>query len=87
MLYSLFINCRFYMMDKSWIFEENRVSATYLQGVGDFLKFARKNSQDGKLSCPCSKCANSRRLSQDGVADHLFHNGFSKSYTQWIFPW
>ena len=74
-------------MDKSWINEENRVSARYLQGVIEFISFALKSSRDGKLACPCVKCVNTRRNTKYIVVEHLLNHGFfSKLYTL-VFPW
>ena len=72
-------------MDKSWINEENRVSARYLQGVIEFINFALKSSKDGKLACPCVKCVNTWRNTKDVVVEHLLNHGFSPSYTHWYF--
>ncbi|XVE92524.1 hypothetical protein REPUB_Repub01dG0104600 [Reevesia pubescens] len=72
-------------MDKSWIHEPNRVSARYLQGVANFLDFALKSSENGKLACPCVKCVNGCRHTQDIVANHLLSHGISRSYTHWYF--
>ena len=67
-------------MDKSWIHEENRVSAGYLQGVAKFLDFTIKSSKDGKLARPCVKCVNGCHNTQDVVVEHLLNHGFSPSY-------
>ncbi len=70
-------------MEKSWIQESNRVSATYLQGVASFLEFACKSSRDGILPCPCKKCVNLVQVTQKVLVEHLLDHGFSPSYTYW----
>lgn len=73
-------------MDKSWIYEEDRVSTKYLDGVTKFIEFAAINSpsSDGKISCPCVKCANGHRASKEAVLEHILEHGFSISYTHWF---
>ncbi|KAH7835951.1 hypothetical protein Vadar_031397 [Vaccinium darrowii] len=73
-------------MDKSWM-NLSRLDPRYLQGVIDFMAFARKNIRDGEteISCPCKKCHNFVRKKIDVVKEHLVVNGISPSYTVWIF--
>lgn len=73
-------------MDKSWI-NLPRLDSRYLQGVIDFMEFACKNILDGQteIACPCKKCHNLARKNIDLVKQHLVVNGFTPSYTVWIF--
>ncbi|KAH7852547.1 hypothetical protein Vadar_026176 [Vaccinium darrowii] len=73
-------------MDKSWM-NLSRLDPRYLQGVIDFMAFARKNIRDGEteISCPCKKFHNFVRKKIDVVKEHLVVNGISPSYTIWIF--
>jgi hypothetical protein len=34
--------------------------------------------------CPCSKCANRKRVNKDNMGKHLLKNGFTPSYTRWV---
>ena len=34
--------------------------------------------------CPCSKCANRKRVNKDNMGKHLLKNGFMLDYTRWI---
>jgi hypothetical protein len=37
------------------------------------------------VSCPSSKCANRKRKSKKSMVEHIWKNGFTSGYTQWIF--
>ncbi|KAG5548104.1 hypothetical protein RHGRI_013710 [Rhododendron griersonianum] len=73
-------------MDKSWI-NLPRLDPRYLQGVIDFMEFACKNILDRQteIACPCKNCHNLARKNIDLVKEHLVVNGFTPSYTVWIF--
>ena len=34
--------------------------------------------------CPCSKCANRKRVNKDNMGKHLLKNGFTPDYTRWV---
>ncbi|XP_055960387.1 uncharacterized protein LOC126664232 [Mercurialis annua] len=72
-------------MDKTWIYESDRLSAKYLQGIEYFFEFALKSSEDGLLACPCNECVNVFRFDRNIVMDHLLSKGFSRGYTRWYF--
>ncbi|KAJ0095325.1 hypothetical protein Patl1_16716 [Pistacia atlantica] len=51
-----------------------------------FIKIARKHvDSDGNTRCPCRKCLNAFFKSINVVKKHLFMNGFSRTYENWIF--
>ena len=73
-------------IDKSWIFEENRLSAKYIAGVELFLEIAKYHvNAEGKARCPCKTCVNIFKQTIDVMDLHLFDKGFSKDYTNWIY--
>ncbi|CAN1279776.1 hypothetical protein LINPERPRIM_LOCUS17158 [Linum perenne] len=72
-------------MDKSWISESNRLSHKFLHGISSFIDFARNSYKDGILACPCRRCVNGHRHSENVVITHILENGFSPGYTNWCF--
>ncbi|CAH9078402.1 unnamed protein product [Cuscuta europaea] len=72
-------------MDRSWI-NSRRTNVEYENGVQEFLEFAQKNLPDSnnKFYCSCVKCINLRQLHVELIREHLFCDGFCKSYTEWI---
>ena len=64
----------------------NRISKEYLNGVEQFLNFAsQKAQQDGRIICPCRKCAHSNFFTIDVVRVHLVSHGICRGYQPWIF--
>ncbi|XP_040872067.1 uncharacterized protein [Glycine max] len=72
-------------MDRTWI-TAPRISEAYQHGVEEFLSFAQIHSAttDANFFCPCVKCVNGRRHSLDDIRSHLICDGFSPTYTKWI---
>lgn len=71
-------------MDKSWILKD-RDSLDYEIGVENFLIFAKENAVDCKnIPCPCGRCGNFKKFSVKIIRGHLYENGFSLGYTEWI---
>ncbi|XP_028215171.1 uncharacterized protein LOC114397290 [Glycine soja] len=72
-------------MDRSWI-KAPHISEDYQNGVEDFLQFAQQNALvlATKYFCPCVKCVNGRRQSLNNIRSHLICEGFSSTYTNWI---
>ncbi|XP_074352501.1 uncharacterized protein LOC141691634 [Apium graveolens] len=71
-------------MDNSWIFKDSD-SLEYEIGVESFLIFAEENSKDPKnIPCPCWHCVNFRKYNVKVIRGHLYENGFSLGYTDWI---
>lgn len=72
-------------MDKSWMSSTNRRSKEYLNGVNDFIEFAKRNMRDeGMIPCPCRRCMNSKWVTLHEVKSHLKYPGIDKSYTFWV---
>ena len=72
-------------MDKSWI-SSKRNSQEFRKGVDDFIQFTMTHQKEGeKLCCPCKNCGNMGKVSTVvELRNHIFLNGFSKNYTEWI---
>jgi len=72
-------------MDRTWI-KVPRISEVYQNGVKEFLQFAEQNAPvlAAKYFCPCVKCVNGRHQLLNGIRSHLICEGFSPSYTNWI---
>lgn len=73
---------------RGWIRDPSKQSDEYIRGVNAFLEFAfQKPEDDGKILCPCKKCANYKSHSRSTVYEHLIdpRYGFLRRYTQWIF--
>ncbi|KAL5142700.1 hypothetical protein HKD37_09G025831 [Glycine soja] len=72
-------------MNRSWI-QAPHISDEYEKGVEDFLEFVKQHAPvlGGKYFCPCVNCINGRRHSLDDIRSHLICDGFSRSYTNWI---
>ncbi|KAL9666696.1 hypothetical protein QQ045_001032 [Rhodiola kirilowii] len=69
-------------MDKSWI-ELERGDSRYIQGLIDFVEFAKQTGEKTHL-CPCRKCLLVRgRISTNEMVVHLINNGMMNSYTTW----
>ena len=72
-------------MDKSWM-DKKIFSRKYLQGVKDFIQFAKQNGirVDGKISCPCKRFSNVHYFEPLVVKDHLVTNGICFVYDPWF---
>jgi hypothetical protein len=62
------------------------VSPEWIKNTNEFLEQAWGENAKGaaRIFCPCSKCANRKRQTQDVMGEHLFLNGFTPNYTRWI---
>ena len=72
-------------MNRSWI-QAPCITDEYQQGVEDFIKFAQQHAPvlGGNYFCPCVNCVNGRHHSLEVIRSHLICDGFSRSYTNWI---
>ncbi|XP_074345070.1 uncharacterized protein LOC141684126 [Apium graveolens] len=71
-------------MDRSWLTADRRTKE-FKKGVEDLLMFAFKNGyNEGKISCPCLKCAHSKSWNARTVKNHLFQYGIDETYAHWI---
>ncbi|XP_074360447.1 uncharacterized protein LOC141700638 [Apium graveolens] len=71
-------------MDRSWLTTDRRTKE-FKKGVEDLLMFAFENGyNEGKISCPCLKCAHSKSWNAWTFKNHLFQYGIDETYTRWI---
>jgi ssDNA-binding Zn-finger/Zn-ribbon topoisomerase 1 len=76
------------MENRGWVHDPTKESEEYIRGVNEFIEFAFKNSEEnGKILCPCIKCANYDSHCRSSVYEHLTdpRRGFLRRYTEWIF--
>ena len=60
------------MENRGWVHDPTKESEEYIRGVNEFLEFAFKNSEEnGKILCPCIKCANYDSHCRSSVYEHL----------------
>ena len=72
-------------MDRSWISNRDRISAEYVDGVHQFLQFAREGVDvAGCTLCPCKNCINRVKRLMGEVRSHLLHYGFLSMYIVWV---
>ena len=72
-------------MDKSWIYLDRR-SKEYEEGVEQFIRSCLQNPHidPNLIHCPCCKCMNLKKGAVMWIREHLYFNGFSKNYLNWI---
>ena len=71
-------------MDKTWILKD-RDTLEFEIGVEKFLIYAEENSTDPKrIPCPCARCVNFKKFSLKIIRGHIYENGFSLGYVDWI---
>ncbi|KAH7845791.1 hypothetical protein Vadar_006051 [Vaccinium darrowii] len=72
-------------MDKSWIHLKNRWCGSYINGVKQFILFAKTNANGKeKIRCPCQRCNNMYFREFNVVEDHLYIHGMTQGYFQWF---
>ena len=72
-------------MDKSWIHHCNRLSSEYANGVRKFIDIARNHINSDNMRCSCRKCLNVYYQLLRVVERHIFINGFSGTYCNWVY--
>ncbi|CAL5405386.1 unnamed protein product [Camellia sinensis] len=74
-------------MDRSWMQLHNRRLHQYIDGVKEFIMFARDHmkSRTSKIWCPCNRCNNRIQKTIDEVEIHLFAYGVVTTYTRWVY--
>ncbi|BBG96738.1 hypothetical protein Prudu_005627 [Prunus dulcis] len=71
-------------MSRRWIQNPNRCSDEYLDGIEDFIEFARRQNPDAtRIRCPCRKCNNTLWETIENVGFHLVRNGMIETYSIW----
>ena len=71
-------------IDKNWILKD-RDTLDYEIGVEKFLMYAEEHCENPKsIPCPCGRCVNFKKFSVKIVRGHIYENGFSHGYVEWI---
>jgi hypothetical protein len=79
------------MEDREWMYMSRRgrndVTPEWIRKTNDFVEWAYGEAAEGAslVPCPCSKCANRKRKPKKTMVEHIWKNGFTSGYTQWIF--
>ena len=83
MIHNFMFNLNQYVlvMDRRWISNPDRLSAEYVNGVGEFITFVRESLDvQGLTKCPYNHCLNREVHHIDYVRYHLLMYGFLKDY-------
>ncbi|CAL9005878.1 unnamed protein product [Prunus brigantina] len=71
-------------MSRRWIQNPNRCADEYLDGIQDFIKFARRHNPGAtRIRCPCRRCNNTLWETIENVGFHLVRNGMIETYSIW----
>ncbi|KAI5353955.1 hypothetical protein L3X38_006849 [Prunus dulcis] len=71
-------------MSRRWIQNPNRCADEYLDGIEDFIEFARRHNPGAtRIRCPCRRCNNTLFESIENVGFHLVRNGMIETYSIW----
>ncbi|CAL2278288.1 unnamed protein product [Prunus armeniaca] len=71
-------------MDRRWIQNPNRCAYEYLDGIEDFIEFARRHNPGAtRIRCPCRRCNNTLWETIENVGFHLVRNGMIETYSIW----
>jgi hypothetical protein len=79
------------MEDREWMYTgrvgRNDVTPEWIRKTDDFVERAYDEAAKGAslVLCPCSKCVNRKTKSKKAMVEHIWKNGFTPDYTQWIF--
>ncbi|BBH03855.1 Ankyrin repeat family protein [Prunus dulcis] len=69
---------------KRWIQNPNRCADEYLDGIEDFIEFARRHNPGAtRIRCPCRRCNNTLFETIENVGFHLVKNGMIETYSIW----
>ncbi|CAL2276213.1 unnamed protein product [Prunus armeniaca] len=69
---------------RRWIQNPNRCADEYLDGIQDFIEFARRhNSGATRIRCPCRRCNNTLWETIENVGFHLVRNGMIETNSIW----
>ena len=71
-------------MDRTWIQNPKRCANEYLDGIEDFIDFARTHNPNAtRIWCPCRRCNSTLRDTIENVQFHLVRNGMVEIYNTW----
>ncbi|KAI5333401.1 hypothetical protein L3X38_023532 [Prunus dulcis] len=71
-------------MSRRWIQNPNRCADEYLDGIEEFIEFARRHNPSAtRIRCPCRRCNNTFWETIENVGFHLVRNGMIETYSIW----
>ncbi|KAI5328423.1 hypothetical protein L3X38_027820 [Prunus dulcis] len=71
-------------MSRRWIQNPNRCADEYLDGIEDFIEFARRHNPGAtRIRCLCRRCNNTLWETIENVGLHLVRNGIIETYSVW----
>ncbi|CAL2231016.1 unnamed protein product [Prunus armeniaca] len=71
-------------MSKRWIHNPNRCADEYLDGIEDFIEFARRHNPGAtRIRYLCRRCNNTLWETIENVGFHLVRNGMIETYSIW----
>ncbi|CAL2245644.1 unnamed protein product [Prunus armeniaca] len=71
-------------MSRRWIQNPNRCADEYLDGIEDFIEFARRHNPGAtRICCPCRRCNDTLWETIENVGFHLVRNGMIETYNIW----
>ncbi|CAL8091537.1 unnamed protein product [Prunus armeniaca] len=71
-------------MSRRWIQNPNRCANEYLDGIEDFIDFARTHNLGAtRIQYPCRSCNNTLWETIENVRFHLVRNGMIETYSTW----
>ena len=72
------------MVTRNWMYNADRRSEEFINGVHYFLSVAETNKRDGFMCCPCAVCKNLTEYSNSRTLhSHLLKSGFVPNYICW----
>ncbi|BBH02355.1 hypothetical protein Prudu_012894 [Prunus dulcis] len=72
------------IMSRRWIQNPTRCADEYLDGIEDFIEFARRHNPGAtRIRCPCRRCNNTLFETIENVGFHLVRNGMIETYSIW----
>jgi len=75
----VFITYMLYLMQmvtRNWMYNADRRSEEFINGVHYFLSVAEANERDGFMCCPCAMCKNLTEYSNSrSLHSHLLKSG------------
>ena len=71
-------------MDRQWMYNADRRSNEFIEGLHYFLSVAEANKQNDFMCFPCVNCKNNKDYSSSRILHcHIFANSFIEKYICW----
>ena len=84
----MYINELRTQMSRQWMYNANRCSMEFIDGVHELKEAAKKHKYGGFIHCPCKFCKNEKDYSSWRIIhSHLLNSGFIPNYYVWTKHW